>query len=365
MRDYYEVLGISRDASEAEIKKAYRNVAKKCHPDRCPDDTEAEERFKEAANAYKVLSDPDSRARYDRFGHEGVRGGGFQGFSGVEDIFSAFGDLFGDFFGGRARRGPRRGNDIQVRLPLTFAEAVHGATKEIEVVRREACEACSGTGARSGTQPKPCATCKGQGQVVHSQGFFMIQSTCPACRGAGTVISDPCTECRGGGLQRNTTTLTVTVPPGVDEGQQLRLAGKGEMPPGGGHAGHLYVALEIERDERFARDGVDVLTRVPVSYLVAALGGEIEIPTLDDDCKGSAVLEVEPGTQPGDVFVRRRQGIRDVNGRGRGDHVVQFVVEIPKKLSSKQRELLGELAAESGVELNAREKKRGLFGRKK
>lgn len=362
MRCYYEVLGISRDASESEIKKAYRDVAKKCHPDRCPGDSEAEDRFKEAANAYQVLSDPDARQRYDRFGHDGVRGGGFQGFSGVEDIFSAFGDLFGDFFGGRGRRGPRRGNDVQVRLPLTFAEAVHGATREIEVARREPCEACDGSGAKAGTKPDVCATCKGQGQVVHSQGFFMIQSTCPACRGEGQTITDPCAECRGSGLQRNTSSLTVTVPAGVDEGQQLRLAGKGESPPGGGRPGHLYVALEIEKDERFMRDGVDVLSRVPVSYLVAALGGEIEVPTLDDDCEATTTLEVKPGTQPGDVHVRRGKGIRDINGRGTGDHVVQFVVEIPKKVSKRERELLEELADEAGVA--TKQKKRGLFRRK-
>lgn len=361
MRDYYEVLGISRDADEAEVKKAYRTVAKKCHPDRCPGDSEAEDKFKEAANAYKVLSDPDSRARYDRFGHDGVRGSGFQGFSGVEDIFSAFGDLV-DFFGGRGRRGARRGNDVQVALPLTFAEAVHGATKDIDVARREPCEGCDGTGAKEGTKPDVCSTCKGQGQVVHSQGFFMIQSTCPACRGEGTVIKDPCTRCRGGGLQRDTTTLSVTVPPGVDEGQQLRLAGKGETPPGGGRPGHLYVVLEIEKDERFLRDGVDVLSRVPVSYLVAALGGEIEIPTLEDECTATTKVEVKAGTQPGDVHVRRGKGVRDVNGRGTGDQVVQFIVEIPKKLSSRERELLEQVADESDVSVK---EKRGLFRRKK
>ena len=366
-RDFYDVLGVQRDASDGDIKKAYRKLAREHHPDRNPGDGGAEEKFKEAANAYAVLSDPDNRARYDRFGHEGLRGGGggggFSGFGGVDDIFSAFGDLFGDFFGGRrGGRGTRRGSDIQVVLPLTFAEAVHGVTKDIDVPRQVLCSNCDGSGAAKGSKPIACGTCNGKGQVVHSQGFFMIQTTCPACRGQGQQIDKPCRSCKGGGLERKTSSISVTVPPGVDEGQQLRLAGKGETPPGGGHPGHLYVVLDIERDDRFLRDGDNVLTRAPVSYILATLGGEIEIATLDDDCAGTTVVTVDAGTQPGDVLVRRGKGVAEVNGRGKGDQIVQFVVEIPKKLSPRQRELMRELATESDVEVN---EKRSLFKRRK
>lgn len=361
MSDYYELLGVSRDASESDIKRAYRRLAKKYHPDVNPD-PEATERFKEAANAYKVLSDPDARARYDRFGEDGLRGDGFQGFSGMEDIFSAFGDLFGDFFGGRSRGGVPRGRDVQVRLDLSFAEAVHGTTKEVEVHRKEACEECDGSGARPGTERERCGTCDGRGQVMHSQGFFMIQTICPACRGEGTMVRDPCRSCRGTGLVQKSSKLSVTVPAGVDDGQQLRLAGKGEPPPGGtGRPGHLYVLLRVKPDERFMREGPNVLTEVPVSYVTASLGGEVVVPTLDDDCEGEIFLEVKPGTQPGDVVVRRGKGIADVSGRGKGDHVVQFKVEIPKKLSTRERELLEEIAEIHGEQVA--ERKHGLFAR--
>jgi molecular chaperone DnaJ len=360
MRDYYEVLGVSRDASCDDIKRSFRRIAKQCHPDVNPDPA-ACEKFKEAADAYKVLSDPESRARYDRFGPDGLRNGGFEGFSGMEDIFSAFGDLFGDFFGGR-RASAARGRDVHIELPLTFAEAVHGVTREVEVPRQEACAACSGTGAREGTRPESCGVCGGRGQVMHSQGFFMIQTTCPQCRGEGSVIRDPCGACRGSGLERKTARLTVTIPPGVDDQQQLRLAGKGEPPPGGrGRPGHLYVLLRVEPDERFVREGPNVVTEVPVSYLVACLGGEITVPTLDDACGGEVAVEVKPGTQPGDLLVRRGEGIADLGGRGRGDHIVQFRVEIPTRLGARERELLEELAELADEEVAPA--RRGLFAR--
>ena len=360
MRDFYEVLGIPRDASAADIKKAYRRTAMEFHPDRNPGDRDAEERFKEASTAYKVLSEPDQRARYDQFGHAGLGGAG-AGFGGVEDIFSAFGDLFGDFFGaGGRRRGPRRGADMQIELSLTFAEAVHGVTKEVEVARQVSCETCEGKGAKPGTSIDVCGTCKGQGQVVHAQGFFMVQSTCPSCRGAGQQIREACPSCRGSGRVAKSSTLSVAVPAGVDDGTTLRLAGKGEAAAAGGKPGHLYVILRVESDERFARDGANVLTEVPISYLKAILGGEVEVPTLDDGCRGSEVFSLSPGTQPGDVEVRRGQGIAVVGGRGRGDHVLRWNVRIPEKLSKKERELLEALAEESGLEVA---EKKGWFRR--
>ncbi len=367
MRDLYEVLGVERGASQADLKKAYRRLAQQYHPDKCGGDKDAEEKFKEAANAYQVLSDDEQRAMYDRYGFDGIkRGGGGPGpgFSTVEDIFSAFGDLFGDFFGGRAsgKRTPR-GADLRVDLELSFAEAVWGSTKDVKVTRAVACETCAGSGAAAGSKPEVCRTCQGKGQVVHAQGFFMVQTTCPHCRGAGKTIKEPCEDCRGRGTKAETTTLSVTVPAGVDDGQTLRLAGKGETVPGG-TAGHLYVVLHVQGDERFRRDGDDVLSEVPISFVKAALGGEIEIHTLEDNCSGSATVELKPGTQPGDVIVRRGQGIPHVGEHGRGDHVIQFKVEIPKKLSTRQEELMRELATELGED-GVRPEKRGLFGRKK
>ena len=364
MRDLYEVLEVDRQASASDLKKAYYRLAKKYHPDHNPGDKVAEEKFKEASNAYSVLSDDEQRQRYDRFGMEGLRGvNGAGGYSNVEDILSAFGDIFGDFFGGRGggRRQPR-GADLRVDLNLTFAEAVWGTSKDVKVTREVACATCTGTGAKPGSKPETCRTCQGKGQVVHAQGFFMVQTTCPQCRGAGKQIKDPCDDCRGRGTRGESSTLNVTVPAGVDDGQTLRLAGKGESVPGG-TTGHLYVVLHVQGDERFKRDGEDVLTEVQVSFVKATLGGEIEIYTLDDGCNGSATVELKPGTQPDEVMVRRGQGIPRVGESGRGDHVLQFKVEIPKKLTARQEELMRELATEMGETVKA--EKRGLFSRKK
>jgi molecular chaperone DnaJ len=366
MRDLYEVLGVERGANASDLKKAYRRLAQQYHPDRNPDDASAEEKFKEASNAYQILSDDEQRALYDRFGFDGLRRGGNGhaggGFTNVEDIFSAFGDLFGDFFGGRSSgRRPTRGADLRVDLELTFAEAVWGATKDVKVTRDTPCETCHGSGAAPGSKPETCRVCAGKGQVVHSQGFFMVQTTCPQCRGAGKQIKDACSDCRGRGTRPETSTLSVTVPAGVDDGQTLRLAGKGASIPNG-VSGHLYVVLHVQGDERFRRDGEDVLTEVPVSFVKAALGGEVEIYTLDDNCNGSTTIDLKPGTQPGEVVVRRGQGIPRVGESGRGDQVVQFKVEIPKKLSQRQEELLRELATDLGEGVK---EKRGLFGRKK
>ena len=364
MRDLYEVLGVGRESSQAEIKKAYYRLAKQFHPDHNPDDKVAEEKFKEAANAYQILSDEDQRARYDRFGFDGIsRGnGGGPGFSSVEDIFSAFGDLFGDFFG-RGNRRQQRGNDIKVDLGLSFPEAVWGTSKEVKVRRDVPCGTCDGSGAKPGSTAETCATCGGKGQVVHAQGFFMVQTTCPRCRGQGRFVKDPCVDCNGKRVRSETSTLQVTVPAGVDDGQTLRLAGKGEQPPGGGHPGHLYVMLHVVGDERFRRDGEDVVTEVPVSFVKAALGGQVAVPTLDEACEGTTTLDLKAGTQPGEVVVKRGQGVPRIDGRGRGDHAYVFKVEVPTKLSARQNELLRELAAEMGEDVA--EPKRGLFGRVK
>jgi molecular chaperone DnaJ len=271
--------------------------------------------------------------------------------------------MFGDFFGGRAGgRRTQRGADLRVDLELSFSEAVWGATKEVKVTRDIACATCNATGAAPGSKPEVCKTCGGKGQVVHAQGFFMVQTTCPHCRGAGKSIKDPCEDCRGRGVKGETSTLSVTVPAGVDDAQTLRLAGKGESGPGG--TGHLYVVLHVQGDERFRREGEDVLTEIPISFVKAALGGEVDIYTLDDNCNGSATVELKPGTQPGDVIVRRGQGIPRVTGSGRGDQVIQWKVEIPRKLSARQEELMRELATELD-EQGVRAERRGLFSRKK
>ncbi len=369
MRDLYEVLGVEKQASAGDLKKAYYKLAKQYHPDHNPDDKAAEDKFKEAASAYQILCDEDQRARYDRFGFDGIRGAGGNangaaGFGNVEDIFSAFGDLFGDFFGGRGgQRGRQvpRGADLRIDLNLPFPEAVWGTTKDVKVSRQVGCGSCNATGAKPGSKAETCATCAGKGQVVHSQGFFMVQTTCPHCRGAGKAIKDPCDDCRGRGTKGETVTLTVTVPAGVDDGQTLRLANKGETAPGG-TTGHLYVVLHVQGDERFRREGDDILTEMPVSFIKAALGGELDVHTLEDGCNGTATIELKPGTQPGDVFVRRGQGVPRVGESGRGDQVIQFKVEIPKKLSGKQEALLRELATELGEDVAG---KRGLLGRKK
>jgi molecular chaperone DnaJ len=365
MRDFYEVLGVSRDASPSEIKKAYRRLAMEYHPDRNPNNPEAEEKFKEASTAYSVLSDADKRARYDRYGADGLRATGFEGFSGVDDIVSVFGDLFGDFFGGgRRRRGPARGADLRLDLQLSFAEAVHGTEKRVTVDRRVKCATCSGSGAKPGTSPERCKQCEGKGQVLHSQGFFVVQTTCPVCRGQGVFIREHCGDCRGAGTTNESAQLTVTVPAGVDDGQTLRLAGKGEASPESGPAGHLYVVIHVEGDDRFVREGADILSEVPVSMVTAALGGTVEVPTLDDHCDGTAEVEIAPGTQPGDHIVRRGEGVARLQGRGRGDHVVRFNVVVPKRVSRRARELLSELAAELGEDASE-QARRPLFSRKR
>ena len=362
-RDYYEILGVSRDADAGTIKKAYRKLALELHPDRNPDKA-AEEAFKEASEAYEVLSDDEKRQLYDRFGHDGPRRAGFEGFggAGLEDIFSRFGDLFGDLFGGfggggrRGRGAAARGADLRVDLELSFIDAVKGCSKDIEVQRRVPCDTCAGSGARAGTKPEPCSTCRGSGHIAHSQGFFMIQTACPQCRGAGQVIKSPCDSCRGSGTKRSTETLSVNIPAGVDDEQTLRLSSKGEVGDRGGPPGHLYVVLHVRPDERFKREGAELISDLEVPLPVAALGGKLKVPTLD----GEVELEIEAGTQPDTVLVRRHEGIQRVGERGRGDHHVRLRVQVPTELSARGEELLRELAADMSVEVDP--PKRGLSG---
>lgn len=366
-RDLYEVLGVARSATAADLKKAYRSLAQKYHPDKNPNDKAAEEKFKEAANAYQILSDDEKRAIYDRYGLDGVRrggpsgggpnGGGFSGFNSVEDVFSAFGDLFGDFFASRSGRRAAQGANVQLALTIAFREAVWGVRKDVETTRTVGCSSCHATGAAKGGRAEVCRTCQGKGQVVHAQGFFMVQTKCSHCNGAGRLVKDPCPDCRGQGVRTETSALTLNVPAGIDDGQTLRVGGKGETVPGG-MPGDLFVTIRVTADDRFEREGDDVTSEVPISFAQAALGGEVEIDTLDDGCTGTTILELRPGTQPGDEVVRRGGGIPHVGEEGRGDHTVRFVVEVPRKLTAKQEQLLRDFAEELGDSRATQAKKR-------
>ena len=342
-RDYYEVLGLQRGCEISEIKKAYRRLAMDHHPDRNPGDHAAEERFKELAEAYQVLSDPEKRQLYDQYGHSGPRSAGFQGFSGIEDILSQFADFFGGGGGfGGGRRGPRveAGEDVQEQMTITLRESAKGCQKPLELTRLVHCATCAGSGAKPGTQPAPCNTCGGRGQVAHNQGIFMIATTCPTCRGRGRTVKDKCAECKGGGVERKKETVVVNVPAGIDDGQTLRVPGKGMAGPAGGPPGHLYVTFHVEGDRQFERDGDDLYTEVPLTFAQAALGTRVAVPTLDD----AVEIELPPGTQPGTVRVLRGRGMPNVHGRGQGDLAVRLTVAVPKKLNAEQRKLVEELA---------------------
>jgi molecular chaperone DnaJ len=362
-RDYYEVLGVARDANATEVKRAYRKKAMEFHPDRNPDNPEAEERFKECAEAFEVLSDDQKRQLYDQFGHEGPRGAGFQGFSGADEIFQHFGDLFGDLFGnlggfsggGRRRAGPQRGADLKMAMEIPFMEAVEGSEHEITVPKRVECDDCEGSGAEPGTSPTTCPECNGRGQVVHAQGFFRVQTTCPRCRGRGQIIEHPCQSCSGTGAVQKESNLTVRIPAGVDNGQTLRIPGGGQPGVMGGPAGNLYVVLRVIPDDRFEREEFDVFSDVEISMFQAALGTKVTIPTLT----GEAELEVGAGTQPDTIITRRGEGIPVLGGRGKGDQHVRIKVSIPKKLSTEQEDTLRELAKDMGLDVSA--KKKGLL----
>jgi molecular chaperone DnaJ len=342
-RDYYEVLGVSRTASADEIKKAYRRLAMKHHPDRNKDDASAGAKFKEAKEAYDVLSDADKRATYDRFGHDGLRAsaggpGGAGGFS-AEGFGDIFGDVFGDIFGGGRQRGGAqvfRGADLGYELRLDLETAVSGDTATIEVPTQVTCERCDGSGAKKGTEPVTCSTCAGAGQVRMQQGFFSIQQTCPACKGAGTTIGDPCERCHGRGRVRKTKTLSVKVPAGVDDGDRIRLSGEGEAGRNGGPPGDLYVEIRVKPHKIFARDGADLSCEVPISIGTATLGGEVELPTLD----GHVSLKVPAGTQSGKVFRLRGKGVTTVRDARKGDLFAKVAVETPVNLSAEQQDLL-------------------------
>jgi molecular chaperone DnaJ len=365
-RDYYEVLGVAQRATAAEIKKAYRDIAKTCHPDHHPGDHTAEDRFKEASEAYEVLSDDDTRARYDRFGHDGLRAGGGFGGGGADDILSHIGDMIDGMFGGRrgggggGHGGKERGADLRVDVKITFAEAVTGVNKEIDLRRPVMCEPCGGSGARPGTRPVKCAACGGRGQILHSQGFFMVATTCPTCRGAGQVIAEKCEVCKGVGAVEKQEKLSVPIPPGADDGRMLRVPGKGETSRGG--TGHLYVVLHVEEDERFLREGADVLSEVGIGIATATLCGTTKFPTLDHGATGTADLEVPPGTQPDDVVIRKGQGLARLEGGGRGDHVIRWKLVVPRDLSGKQKDLLRAFAEAGGEQIS---ESKGFFGRKK
>jgi len=342
-RDFYEVLGVSKSATADEIKKAYRRLAMKHHPDRNAEDKSAESRFKETKEAYEVLKDQDKRATYDQFGHEGLRAGqgGAGGFGGAEGFADIFGDVFGDIFGqGRGRGGRQvfKGADLGYELKLDLETAVAGETVTIDVPTQVACETCDGSGAKKGTEPTTCSTCGGVGQVRMQQGFFSVQQTCPVCKGAGTMISDPCEECHGRGRVRKTKTLSVKVPAGVDGGDRIRLSGEGEAGRNGGPSGDLYVEVRVKEHKLFERIGADLSCEIPLSFATATLGGDVELPTLN----GNVALKVPAGTQSGKVFRLRGKGVTTVRDARIGDLFARVAVETPVNLTPEQREILGQ-----------------------
>ncbi|MGA2564183.1 MAG: molecular chaperone DnaJ [Steroidobacteraceae bacterium] len=345
-RDYYKVLDLARNASEAEIKKSYRRLAMKFHPDRNPGDHEAEEKFKEAKEAYEVLSDAQKRGVYDQYGHAGIAASrnaqaGASGFAGAEAFSDIFGDVFGDIFGGARRGGASqvyRGADLRYEAELDLAQAVFGHTIEIDAQRFVECEICHGTGAAKGSAPVTCETCKGNGQVRVSQGFFTLQQTCPHCRGSGRVVRNPCDACLGQGRIRRNKKLSVKIPPGVDNGDRVRLAGEGEAGRNGGPAGDLYVEVRVREHAIFERDGAHLSCEVPISFTAATLGGTVDVPTLD----GHVVLKIPAESQSGRVFRLREKGVKSVRGGSRGDLFCRVVVETPVNLSHEQRALLRE-----------------------
>ncbi len=357
-RDYYEVLGASKTATEDELKQAYRKLALKYHPDKNKGNPEAEEKFKEATEAYEVLRDSKKRASYDKYGHEGVNG--FEGFgrtaySDFSDIFGdlgGFGDIFGSFFGGSSFGGrgqggkrARRGSDIQYDLLITLEEAASGREAQIEIPRRETCETCGGTGSKNGSKPSVCPVCNGTGQIRQTQGFFSISQPCSRCHGEGQIITSPCKTCGGTGLTAKKRTITVKVPAGVESGSRLKISGEGEQAPNGGTAGDLYVVIHVKKHEIFERHGNDILCIINVSFPTVCLGGEIDVPTISG---GTAKMRIPPSTENGSMFRLKGNGIPYLGSYGKGDQLVKINIDVPKKLSAKQKELLQKFAEISG-----------------
>lgn len=363
-RDYYEVLGVSREASQDEIKSAYRKLAFKYHPDRNQDDPEAETKFKEAAEAYEILGTEDKRQAYDRFGHEGVSGNGYSGFSSNEDIFGSFSDIFGEVFGfstggrGGANR-PRPGADLRYNLDISFREAAKGAEVDITIPVEQPCETCEGSGAAPGTTPETCSHCGGTGTIQQAQGFFRIQATCPQCRGAGSMISEPCDDCMGRGTVIRDKELKVRIPAGVDNNSRLRLRGEGEAGFNGGPPGDLYVVIRVEPDSVFERQGQNLIISREVSFVEAALGHRMEVPTLDDPVD----LDIPKGTQSGQLFRLKGLGLPHLGSPHNGDLVVEITVKTPKNLNSRQEELLREFAEIEAGKLSTKAK--GFFKKAK
>ena len=361
-RDYYEILGIGRTATEAEIKRAYRTLAVKHHPDKNPGDAQSEEKFKECAEAYAVLSDPQKRAAYDRFGHSAGGGAGFDpGFSNIEDIFDLFG--FGDMFGGRARTRStvQRGSDLRYDLEITLEEAASGKEEKLRIPRLEKCDECDGRGAEKGTSAENCISCAGSGQTRYQQGFFSVMRTCPNCQGKGQIIRNPCKKCRGAGRIEKEKTLEVKIPAGVETGSRLRVTGEGEAGVNGGPAGDLFVVLHVTEHDTFERQGANLYSAVPVSFAQAALGAEIKVKTLD----GEEDLKVPAGTQTGTVFRLKSHGMPALGGRGRGDLFVAVTLITPKSLTKEQRKLLEQLAEVEDTAFTDEsfiEKVRNIFG---
>jgi molecular chaperone DnaJ len=347
-RDYYEVLTVSREVSTEELRKAYRREALKHHPDRNQGDATAEAKFKEVNEAYQVLSDENKRGVYDQFGHAGLEGAGASGFEGVSDVFSHMQDLFAEMFSGGGGGGrSRRGADMRMQVRLTLREAAFGCKREVNVRAPATCTDCAGTGAKAGTKPEGCSQCRGTGQVSNARGFVMFTSTCPRCRGAGRVIKHACPTCAGQGAVERPRKVTVTFPSGIDAGQRLRVPSQGIPGPGGAPPGDLYVEVDVEDDPRFERDGADLVARVRIPFVEAALGGEIRVPALEsEDGDATVALAVPPGTQSGAVFTMKGYGIPRLDGRGRGSLVVALQVEVPTSLSPRARELIEQLGTE-------------------
>jgi len=365
-RDYYEILGVTRSCSAEDLKSAYRKLAMECHPDRNPGDHAAEHKFKELSEAYEILKDPDKRAAYERFGHAAFEGGhggrGPQGFDFAASFTDVFDDLFGEFMGGGRRGGKRqnRGGDLRYNLEITLEEAYHGKNAQIRVPSAVACEHCGGSGAEPGSKPETCATCAGHGKVRASQGFFTIERTCPSCQGRGETIEDPCQGCRGSGRTTKERTLSVNIPAGVEDGTRIRLAGEGEAGLRGGPAGDLYIFLSIKPHEFFQRDGADLFCKVPISMTTAALGGQIEVPTVD----GAATrVKVPEGSESGKQFRLKGKGMPVLRSKVSGDMYIQVEVETPKSLTKRQRELLEEFEKESHKETSP--ESAGFFARVK